>query len=225
VGGVCQEGENSTTIVEMNLILDGIKIGLVLAALLGPIFFALVQAGVERGLRAGAMVGLGIWISDLLFILGVYWGISYVSRVTQWEHFSLVLGVGGSIVLIFFGIGALISKAPIVDAAAMSPVQGASWWSLWLKGFLINTINPFTVFFWLGLMGTAVIDGGLNGTDAYLFFGSILGTIMITDFTKVALAKKIRRRLRPVHVLWLRRISGAALVVFGIALLARALAV
>ena len=60
----------------MNILIEGIKVGLILCFLIGPIFFALVQTGVEEGLRAGTAVGLGIWISDLIFILGVYRGIS-----------------------------------------------------------------------------------------------------------------------------------------------------
>ena len=53
----------------------------------------------------------------------------------------------------------------------------------------------------------------------FLFLGGILGTIMVTDFTKVILAKQIRQFLKPVHVLWLRKISGSVLLIFGIGIL------
>ena len=205
----------------MEFLLNGIKFGLVLCILLGPIFFALIQAGVEEGIRAGTMVGLGIWISDLIFIFGVYLGLSYVRQIVELDNFTLYLGVGGSITLLFFGIGALVSKPPSFESALSGPIRSSSYFSLWLKGFLINTINPFTVFFWMGLMSTLIIEGDLNHTQATLFFTGILGTIIATDFAKVLLAKKIRKRLKPVHVLWLRRISGAALIAFGIALLVR----
>ena len=66
-------------------LLQGIQTGLVLCIMLGPIFFALVQAGVERGMRAGLMVGLGIWISDLIFILSIFFGASFIVTVTEWE--------------------------------------------------------------------------------------------------------------------------------------------
>ena len=205
----------------MEFLLNGIKFGLVLCILLGPIFFALIQAGVEEGIRAGTMVGLGIWISDLIFIFGVYLGLSYVRQIVALDNFTLYLGVGGSITLLFFGIGALVSRPPSFESALNSPTRSSSYFSLWLKGFLINTINPFTVFFWMGLMSTLIIEDDLNHTQSMLFFTGILGTIIATDFAKVLLAKKIRKRLKPVHVLWLRRISGAALIAFGIALLVR----
>jgi len=208
----------------MYFLLDGIKVGLLLCIMVGPIFFALIQTGVEQGVRAGTMVGLGIWVSDLLFMLGVFWGISYISRITDWDYFSLTLGLGGSAILVLFGLGALL-KAPAFEYYQLADTQRvSSYFALFSKGFLINTINPFTVFFWMGLMSTVIIKDELQGGDATLYFSGVLGTVVITDFIKVLSAKKIRQVLRPVHLLWLRRVSGAALLLFGLVLFFRALA-
>lgn len=209
----------------MNLIFDGIKLGLILAILVGPIFFALIQAGVEQGIRAGAMVGLGIWVSDILFIFGAYFGVSYVTSMVESPQFALYLGIAGSITLTFFGLGALLTapKAGGGPQWAKAKLRSSGYFSLWMKGFLINTINPFTFFFWIGVATTMVIDGGLDSREASLFFGAIFGTIVFTDFSKVVLAKRIRRMLQPVHLLWLRRISGGALIVFAVVLLVRVL--
>ena len=209
----------------MHLIFDGIKLGLILAILVGPIFFALIQAGVEQGIRAGAMVGLGIWVSDVLFIFGAYFGVSYVTRLVESPEFALYLGIAGSITLTLFGLGALLTapKAGGKPQWTKNTFRASSYFSLWMKGFLINTINPFTSFFWIGVTTTMVIDGGLDSREAILFFGSIFGTIVFTDFSKVVLSKRIRRVLKPIHLLWLRRISGGALIVFALVLLARVL--
>ncbi len=209
----------------MNLIFDGIKLGLILSILVGPIFFSLIQAGVEEGFRAGAMVGLGIWVSDFLFIGAAYFGVTYVTRLIEGPNFALYLGVGGSITLTLFGLGALLTspRGGSSPQWAKKAIRSSSYLALWLKGFLINTVNPFTFFFWIGVTTTIVIDGGLNSREAILFFGGILGTIVLTDMLKVVLAKRIRRVLRPVHLLWLRRISGSALIVFAVFLLVRVL--
>ena len=50
-----------------------------------------------------------------------------------------------------------------------------------------------------------------------------LGLIQPIDWAKVILAKRIRSFLQPIHLLWLRRISGAALIVFAVVLLVRVL--
>jgi threonine/homoserine/homoserine lactone efflux protein len=47
-------------------------------------------------------------------------------------------------------------------------------------------------------------------------------TVVVTDSLKIGLAKAIRRWLKPKYILWLRRIAGGALMVFGLVLLARA---
>ncbi len=205
----------------MNYLLDGVKVGLVLSLLAGPIFLALVQAGIEKGFRAGALVGLGIWISDLLFILSVYYGLSYVMNFVSGPVFSLVLGVAGGLMLSGFGLFNLLS--PPVQHLPQSKWTGtaSNVSSLWLKGFLINTINPFTFFFWIGIAGHVVVGGSLSPGQSFEYFAGIMGVITTTDLLKVALAKRIRRFLRPVHLLWMRRIAGVGLIVFGIALMAR----
>ena len=50
------------------LIWEGILYGLTLTILLGPIFVALTQTGIEKGITAGILVGSGIWISDIVII-------------------------------------------------------------------------------------------------------------------------------------------------------------
>jgi threonine/homoserine/homoserine lactone efflux protein len=208
----------------MDMLFGGIKVGLILSFMIGPIFFALVQTSVEEGFRAGAMVALGIWVSDASFVLAVYYGVSYLAEIVKAPSFSLILGIAGSILLACFGLATLLTiPKGLLTGVLPDYKRSSSYLSLFIKGFLINTINPFTVFFWTSLMGTVVIKDGFDGQQALWFFGGVLGTIVTTDLLKVILAKKIRYSLRPVHLLWLRRISGGALIVFGVVLLFRVL--
>ena len=210
----------------MNFFIDGIKIGVVLALMVGPLFFTLIQTGVEQGFRAGAMVGLGIWVSDFLYVLAVYSGLSYLLRFVEDEAYTFPLGLAGSTLLILFG---LISLFSVPQRAQMQRKvlhistghRNSSYLALWFKGFLINTLNPFTVFFWMGLMSTVAVRDDLQPVHARFFFSGILAIVIATDLLKVYLAKQIRMLMRPVHIIWLRRVTGAALLVFGIALLIR----
>lgn len=206
------------------MLLEGIKVGLILSFMIGPIFFALVQTSVDEGFRAGMMVAVGIWVSDTSYVLGVYFGVSLLANVVNTQTFTLVLGVAGSILLTIFGLVTLLTiPKGLLTNTLQEYKRSSSYLSLFIKGFLINTINPFTVFFWTSLMGSVVIKDGFNGTQAFVFFAGVLGTIVVTDLLKVLLAKRIRYSLRPVHLLWLRRISGAALIAFGVVLLVRVL--
>jgi threonine/homoserine/homoserine lactone efflux protein len=208
----------------MDLLFEGIKFGLILTIMIGPIFFSLIQVGVEEGLGAGVMVGLGVWVSDALYIVAVYFGLSQLRAAIESPDFALNMGIGGSILLTIFGLSSLFSKPKIPFEQQLEEVQrSSSFWSLFAKGFLVNSVNPFTVFFWSSLMGTYLAKGNFSGQDAMIVFGGVVGTIVLTDTLKVVLAKKIRRFLRPVHLIWIRRSSGLALIGFAVALLLRVL--
>lgn len=224
----------------MEIFFKGIFLGLSLAILVGPIVFALIQTAIERGFRAGAVVGSGIWCSDLLFIFASWFGISYITAATEWSGFEQTLGTAGGLLLIGFGFGTIFGKPPtlplqedraediidnqlpaILDFDDDDGINRPGYLSLWLKGFLINTINPFTVFFWSGVAGTMIAGENLSTGNAVIFFGAILLTLVLTDLAKVWAAKSIRHLLKPKAILNLRRVSGAALVIFGLVLLIR----
>ncbi|MEY4134380.1 MAG: hypothetical protein RL386_730 [Bacteroidota bacterium] len=210
----------------MGVFWEGIKIGVVLTLMIGPLFFTLVQTGIEEGFKAGAIVGAGIWVSDFLFILLVYGGMSFVAK--HLHGLNIFMGVGGSALLASFGLVQLVTspkRAFLQDAEGRicSGSRSSSRFSLWMKGFLINTVNPFTLFFWLGLMGAVAVREVSSPGDAVAFFSGILSIIIIGDLAKVLLAKKIRKVMQPVHFLWLRRVSGAVLIAFGAVLFVRAL--
>lgn len=202
----------------MDVLLHGIKYGLFLTILVGPLVFALIQAGVERGFKAGTMIGFGIWVSDLFFILAVYYGFSQVQAITEWPYFELCVGIAGGIILLFTGAFTLLSKTP--DINKNKKITG-TYLALWIKGFIINTLNPFTVFFWVLVMTTVVADQHYTPQQSFLYFAGILGTIMITDSLKVLLAKRLRHYLEVHHLVWVRRVTGIALIIFGIVLIIR----
>ncbi len=208
----------------MELLWNGIKLGLVLSVLTGPIVFALLQTSIEQGFRAGVMVAMGIWISDLIFVAVTYFGVSYVAELAKWDGLEFWLGVAGGVILLVVGGSMLLLKPPPVEHFEQKKaVRFSSRFSLWTKGFLINTVNPFTFFFWLGVSGMLFTEKALQPDEAQLFYGGLLGTIVFTDSIKVGLAKSLRRWLKPKNILLIRKIAGITLLVFGIVLFIRAL--
>ncbi len=200
---------------------NGILMGLALAILVGPILFSLIQRSIEQGIKAGLWVAAGIWLSDVLFIVGIMLGVTHIAKLIESPLFEPILGVLGGLVLIGIGVGMLISK-PVEN---MKQAQGleilSSEWRLGLEGFLINTVNPFSVIFWTSIITTRSIETTLFSMNNYVFFGSILVTIIITDILKVVLAEKISTHLQPRHILKMRKISGLALFLFGVVMMIR----
>lgn len=198
------------------ILIEGLTYGLILAIMLGPIFVALTQTGIEKGARAGLTVGLGIWISDFLFIYFSYLFISKVDALVQDNVFKYWMGIVGGFVLITFGIAMALKK---VERIKGEKFTAKNYFGFWLKGFLVNTVNPFTFIFWLGVISSKVIGAEMNKSEAFVFLTAILITIIFTDTIKVFGAKAIRNKLQPIHIQWISRVAGAALVISGIVLL------
>lgn len=206
----------------MDLLGQGILMGLALAMMVGPILFALVQTSLDRGILSGLIVGSGIWISDIIFIALIFTGFAYIENVIRLPDFEFYGGVIGGVILFAIGIGMVLSNE--VDRTMMPrsrKQKTKEGINLWLKGFLVNTVNPFTVFFWMGIVSSGLGYEEFTFEKVGLFFVGLMGTIIITDALKVILAGQIRRRLTDATILRLRKISGLVLIVFGIALIIR----
>lgn len=203
------------------LIWEGLGYGLLLTIMIGPIFVTLTQAGIERGFRAGATVGLGIWISDILIVAGGVWLFKKMGITELSEQFQLYMGVIGGIILIAFGLGSMLKK--ITELQPQEKLSARSFFGYLSKGFLVNTINPFTFTFWLSLITIYVVTRGLSMSMTALFFGSIIGTIIVTDTLKVVMAKALRKKLHKDNLNLLNKIAGAGLLISGIVLILRVL--
>ncbi len=201
----------------------GVELGWALALLAGPILFTLLQSTLAGGYRCGLQVGSGIWTSDLLFILATWSGTRWLGSRWDMDQLVTVAAWGGGGMLVVFGGSLLLyaPRPPHVPEARRS-VAG-SFPAQWLRGFLVNTVNPFTILFWIGISGIPLVGNDGSEDPAYYFYGGLLGTIVTTDVLKIWLARQIRPWLQPVWLLRMRRLSGTFLLAFGFYLLGKAL--
>ena len=134
----------------MNYFIEGIKVGFLLIFLIGPIFFSLIHIGVEYGTKVGVFFGSGIWISDIFLFMGMYKGMSFISEIANASYFYYTVGGIGTLILIVFGLAALIQKgnqAINVPQPFIKEHSPRSLFGFFLKGVLINVFNPFTILF------------------------------------------------------------------------------
>ena len=203
----------------MQYIVEGILFGLTLTILLGPIFIVLIQSSLENGSRAGLIAASGIWFSDIVIVVLSLKFVQNISPYVQSKGFVLWVGLIGGAVLIGVGIVTLFKKAVINFKG--EPMGKSGIFSYWIKGFMVNTVNPFTFIFWLSTITTFVAKRQLNNLESSLFVGSIIFTIIVTDSIKVFLAKVIRKRITTEKLTLINKIAGSALIIFGFILLLR----
>lgn len=205
----------------MDLLVRGIILGLTLSVLTGPILFMLVQTGVERGFRAGFSSALGVWMSDFAYITFLFWGLRTFKEMSKGDDFVFWVGMTGGLILVAFGIGTLIIKPQPKPAHLPIKAQAKSYLGLWLVGFLINTLNPFTAFFWLGIVSSVLHADALVWEETYPFFAGLMGTLILTDTLKVFFAKRIKPYLKERYISRVKRVAGIILILFGLGLMMR----
>lgn len=201
----------------MEIILKGIASGVVLALLIGPVFFTLLQTSIERGFRSGAWVAVGISISDSLYILISYLGLYQFFDNPQARLYLSYCGGG---ILLVFGIYYLFIKSRKLQQFHPEHIQTRSPFRLAAKGFLINGFSPMVLIFWIGTVGLATSEFGYTKPwQAAMYFSAIVGTVFITDLLKAKLADKLRHLLTATAIRRLNFVLGIVLIAFGLRLI------
>jgi threonine/homoserine/homoserine lactone efflux protein len=201
----------------MEIVLKGLLSGLVLAILVGPVFFTLLQTSIERGFRSGVYVAVGISVSDSLYIALSYLGLASLFNS---EVFQVYLSyIGGFIILCFGGYYLFIKSRKMINFNA-EHVEEKSPVKLMAKGFIINGFNPMVLLFWIGTISFATGELGYTETrDAITFLATIVATVFITDIIKAKLADKLRVLLTPVIIKFMNIVLGGVMFCLGIKLL------
>jgi threonine/homoserine/homoserine lactone efflux protein len=110
-------------------------------------------------------------------------------------------------------------KVHLSTDASGNPVPFRKWdiAKIFASGFLINTLNPGVIIFWLGNATVLSLTHTLQ--ERVVIFSVCLLLNMSADTFKVMMAGKLRSRLTLHNLSIINRVSGTILVGFGIALL------
>ncbi|MEN9610851.1 MAG: hypothetical protein RLZZ628_1665 [Bacteroidota bacterium] len=196
----------------------GILLGLTLSVIVGPVFFVLLQATIERGSKAGLIFVSGVWLSDFLYMIAAFYGIAGIQTWAATSDFHVWMSWIGGLLLLSFGIANLF-KTKIAAQNIDNQNITKNDWQLWVKGFLVNGANPGTILFWIGPAGTSVTDAATRPWNAWIFLISLFLTIVATDLLKIVFAKRLRQNMKGAYIVRLRQLSGWALILFGLFLI------
>ena len=197
----------------MEVVFNGLKFGIVLTFLVGPVFFAILQASIERGFWTGVLVALGVSLSDTMYVIVCYFGLSSILANSLLRTY---MAYGGGLILIGFGLYHLLIKSRSPLVVDKNPLKERNPVRYVLKGFLINGMSPTVLFFWIGSASVATINYGYTTTrDFGLFFVAVLVTVLTTDIAKAYLAGKLRDLVTRRSLMIINVILGVTLILFG----------
>jgi threonine/homoserine/homoserine lactone efflux protein len=201
----------------MEILFNGLKVGIVLAFLIGPVFFTIIQTSVERGFWKGVLVSLGVSLSDVLYVAICYFGLV---QVINEPTFRLYLAYAGGTILILFGIYNVFIKSRRNMHPSLDVVNEKKGYRYFIKGFIINGMSPMVLIFWVGTISVASLDFGyVRGLEFFIFFAIVLATVLSTDILKAFLADKLRTLITQRLLMIMNVIVGICLIFFGIRLL------
>lgn len=193
--------------------LKGIAISLLLIISVGPVVFAIFKQSINNGLAGGFSFIGGVWLSDVVWVI-----LSNLFSEIIIQQYQREIGFAGSMILIAMGVYYLFfKKVHLKEDEDKIVITTRDHTKLVIAGFLINSLNPGVMFFWLGT-ATAIAAKHTVNQRIVVFSTCILINTSV-DVLKVLLAGKIRKKINENVIRYINKISGLILLAFGIALL------
>ncbi len=191
-------------------ILSGIVFGLVLAIILGPVFFTLLQTSIHEGFKAGVHLAVGVLLSDATCIVVAY---TFASQLDLTGKYKTAMGWIGGFLMIGFGIINFLRKVKPKEVDDDKKTVHAKFI---LKGFLMNSLNPAVLLFWIGILSLVKLKEDYTKADDAAFFATVLCTVFGMDLLKAFIANKIAHLLNAKVLHWINWSVGSVLILFGL---------
>lgn len=190
--------------------------GFVLALSVGPIIFTIIKQSLNNGHKGGFSFVIGVWVSDIIL---VFLSNTVSSLVNQMLEHKSAIAIAGSAFLVSMGVYfAFFKKAHLPTDAEGKEVRfrKRDMARIFASGFIINTLNPGVILFWLGNATVLSVDHTLQ--ERIIIFSVCLLVNMGADVLKVMMAGRLRSKLTLRTLTIINKISGSLLIVFGLAL-------
>jgi len=201
--------------VDTGLLINGIIIGIILAAPVGPIAFVCIQRTLARGRLHGITSGVGVATADTFYAAVTAFGLGLISDfllARQW-FFRLF----GGLALVAIGIRIVFSSPP----ESLSGTENESYLADFSTMFAIAIANPLTiVFFTIIIPGFGIAIGGNTSIGSAIFvIGVFIGELAWWVFLCGSLGS-VRDYLTRERLHLINRLAGLVIAVFGAGLVA-----
>ena len=190
--------------------LKGLVIGFTIAAAVGPISLLTIRRTIAHGQLYGLVSGLGVATADATYAGIAAFGLTAITGLLLSGRFALALAGGAIIVLL--GIRTMLAKPGEVARDVDRPGLVGAFASI----FALTMTNPLTILSFAAVFAGLGLASGATFVDALVvtlavWAGSSLWWVLLTS-----IVAWLRERVSSGALLWVNRISGAALVVFGL---------
>lgn len=200
-------------------LVKGFLVGVCASAPIGPIAILVVQKSLSKGHKAGFVSGLGASVVDTFYASIAIFALAFAQKFIE-DHQNLILLVGGA-VLMAVGISMAVSdpfrKMKADGDSSVSPKDFGQAVAMGLS----NPMAVFVMFTLFAFFGLAD-DSPHNWSVAPIILSVSLGSVTYW-FSMSWLLSRFRSNFRMRTIVWISRITGALIVIIGIALLGQGL--
>ena len=197
------------------IILKGMAIGFLAAAPAGPSGVLVIQRTLNKGRWKGFLNGLGVSVSDAVYIFITMMCLSLVLGYLEDPDIALIVKLAGCVLLMVFGI-TTVRNNPLAKSKEIT-VKKESLGQFTLTGFLVAIVNPLVVFFYMGLFAffSLPVDDFSTGLKMETYAFTLVGDVCWW-LTLSYLINKLRNRF-DLRGLWMiNKVLGTILIAASI---------
>jgi threonine/homoserine/homoserine lactone efflux protein len=188
--------------------LNGVLLGIAVAAPLGPVNVAVIRTGLRAGFWPAWRVGVGAATVDAIYCMLAYLGLAPV--LTRLPGFRPALWLVGGAFLVYLGLDVLRSDTALEADIATADVAGRPY----LTGITITLLNPMTIIAWAAI-AAPFFAAGIERVTAVEFIAGISTGVIIWFGGLSALLHGGRRLVGPQLFRLIAAVCGVTLVGFG----------
>ena len=197
----------------------GFLVGMCASAPIGPIAILVVQKSLSKGHMAGFVSGLGASVVDTLYAFVAIFALAFAQKLID-THQNLILLVGGAVLSVLGVILAFSNpfrKMKDDSDGSVSPTDFGQAVAMGLSNPMAIFVM-FTLFAFFGLADSAPHNWRVTPIILSVSAGSVTYWFLVSW-----LLSHFRKNFRMNTILWISRITGAIIVIIGIALLGQGL--
>lgn len=201
----------------IDAIIKGLGLGVILALSVGPVIFTILKQSLTNGHKGGFSFVTGVWISDIMLVLLSNF---FSELVRDLLSFKTEIAIVGGIFLGGMGVFYIFFKNVHLqehEPAILPSFTKSDFSKIAFSGFLINTLNPSVIIFWL--MNATAFSALYGFGERMLIFMICILVNVAADILKVLMAGRISNSLTPRHINIINKVAGIILVIFGIMLI------
>jgi threonine/homoserine/homoserine lactone efflux protein len=180
----------------------------------GPGIVAVLAVTINRGMRAGTAMSIGMVLGDMIYLLAVI--VSIANFADHLGSFLMVIRILGAAYLAWLGCRQYISPPLIVGTSPLSSknvIVSAS------TGFMISITNPKVMVFYLSFLPLFIDLNGLDVTTGMQVVMVMFVSVLMGPMAVVWLAHHTRAwACDNVIGRWINRLTGLALMAVALAL-------